>query len=62
MNTTTEQGITFLQAWNYGGPLMWVLAGLSVIAVTLMLYLLISLLMPKIMLSRNSVREILKTK
>ena len=24
--------ITFEQAWNYGGPLMWVLAGLSVIA------------------------------
>ena len=42
MNTTTEQGITFLQAWNYGGPLMWVLAGLSVIALTLMLYLLIA--------------------
>ena len=42
MNTTTEQGITFLQAWNYGGPLMWVLAGLSVIALTLMLYLLVA--------------------
>ena len=44
MNTLpnqTEQGITFLQAWTYGGPLMWVLAGLSVIALTLMLYLLI---------------------
>lgn len=44
MNTTTvtEQGITFLQAWTYGGPLMWVLAGLSVIALALMLYLLIA--------------------
>lgn len=43
MNTTTEQieqGITFLQAWSYGGPLMWVLAALSVIALALMLYLL----------------------
>ena len=45
MNTTpeqVEQGITFLQAWTYGGPLMWVLAGLSVIALTLILYLLIA--------------------
>ncbi|MBR4654302.1 MAG: MotA/TolQ/ExbB proton channel family protein [Kiritimatiellae bacterium] len=45
MNTIpnqAEQGITFLQAWTYGGPLMWVLAGLSVIALTLMLYLLIA--------------------
>ena len=42
MNTTSEQAITFLQAWTYGGPLMWVLAGLSVIALTLMLYLLLA--------------------
>ena len=45
MNTTTEQveqGITFLQAWTYGGPLMWVLAGLSVVALALMLYLLVA--------------------
>ena len=43
MNTTpAEQGITFLQAWTYGGPLMWVLAGLSVIALALMLYLLVA--------------------
>ena len=39
---TAEQGITFLQAWTYGGPLMWVLAGLSVLALTLMLYLLVA--------------------
>jgi len=31
--------ITFGQAWNYGGPLMWVLAGFSVFAVAVMLYL-----------------------
>jgi len=32
--------ITFRQAWDYGGPLMWVLAGLSVIAFAVCLYLL----------------------
>lgn len=32
-------GITFGQAWNYGGPLMWVLAALSVLALATMLYL-----------------------
>ena len=45
MNTLpnqAEQAITFLQAWTYGGPLMWALAGLSVIALTLMLYLLLA--------------------
>ena len=31
--------ITFEQAWNYGGPLMWVLAALSVFALTLLIYL-----------------------
>ena len=31
--------ITFRQAWDYGGPLMWVLAGLSVIAFAVCLYL-----------------------
>jgi len=31
--------ITFGQAWNYGGPLMWVLAGFSVFALAVMLYL-----------------------
>ncbi len=31
--------ITFEQAWNYGGPLMWVLAFFSVMALTVMLYL-----------------------
>ena len=35
-----ETGITLAQAWNYGGPLMWVLAGLSVIAGAIVLYLL----------------------
>ena len=40
--TTTEQGITFLQAWSYGGPLMWVLAALSVLALALVLYLLVA--------------------
>lgn len=32
-------GITFGQAWSYGGPLMWVLAFLSVLALTVMFYL-----------------------
>ena len=32
--------ITFRQAWDYGGPLMWVLAGLSVIAFAVCVYLL----------------------
>lgn len=31
--------ITFGQAWIYGGPLMWVLAGISVLALAVMLYL-----------------------
>jgi len=31
--------ITFGQAWNYGGPLMWVLAGFSVFALAVMIYL-----------------------
>jgi len=31
--------ITFGQAWNYGGPLMWVLAGFSVFALAVALYL-----------------------
>ena len=31
--------ITFEQAWVYGGPLMWVLAFLSVLALTVMMYL-----------------------
>ena len=34
--------ITFEQAWNYGGPLMWVLAFFSVWELALMLYLLYS--------------------
>ena len=36
MNTN---GITFEQAWNYGGPLMWVLAFFSVMALAVTLYL-----------------------
>ena len=31
--------ITFEQAWNYGGPLMWVLAALSVLALAAVFYL-----------------------
>jgi biopolymer transport protein ExbB/TolQ len=31
--------ITFEQAWNYGGPLMWVLAFFSVMELTVILYL-----------------------
>ena len=31
--------ITFEQAWNYGGPLMWVLAGISVFGLAVVLYL-----------------------
>ena len=31
--------ITFRQAWEYGGPLMWVLAGFSVIAFAVCVYL-----------------------
>ena len=34
--------ITFEQAWNYGGPLMWVLAGLSVFALAVFLFLLVA--------------------
>lgn len=32
-------GITFGQAWQYGGALMWVLAFLSVVALAVILYL-----------------------
>ena len=32
-------GITFGQAWNYGGPLMWVLSFFSVMALAVMFYL-----------------------
>lgn len=35
-----ETGMTLAQAWNYGGPLMWALAALSVVALALVLYLL----------------------
>ena len=33
--------ITFGQAWAYGGVLMWVLAGVSVVAMTVVLYLIV---------------------
>ncbi len=36
---TVEQSITLMQAWEYGGSLMWVLLGMSVIALALILYL-----------------------
>ena len=39
MNIT---GITLAEAWRNGGPLMWVLAGLSVIALAIVLYLLVA--------------------
>ena len=39
MNIT---GVTLAEAWRNGGPLMWVLAGLSVIALAIVLYLLLS--------------------
>ena len=35
-------GITLAEAWRNGGPLMWVLAGLSVIALAVVLYLLVA--------------------
>jgi len=34
--------ITFGQAWNYGGPLMWVLVGFSVFAFAVVIYLWVS--------------------
>ena len=40
MNEVT--GITLKQAWVYGGPLMWVLAGLSVIALAVVFCLLVA--------------------
>ncbi|MBQ6137851.1 MAG: MotA/TolQ/ExbB proton channel family protein [Kiritimatiellae bacterium] len=33
------QAITFGQAWNYGGPLMWVLAVISVAELAVVIYL-----------------------
>jgi len=41
-NSIMDTGITFLQAWNYGGFLMWVLAAFSVLALALVLYLLVA--------------------
>lgn len=50
-----ETGMTLAQAWNYGGPLMWVLAALSVIALAIVLYLLFAqrreALMPRTLMS-----------
>ena len=40
--TLNEAGITLATAWKSGGPLMWVLAGLSVIALAVILYLLLA--------------------
>ena len=37
-----ETAITLRQAWQYGGPLMWVLAGLSVLALAKILVLLVA--------------------
>ena len=37
-----EQSITLMQAWQYGGDLMWVLLGMSVIALALILYLIVA--------------------
>ena len=37
-----ETVITLRQAWQYGGPLMWVLAGLSVLALAKILVLLVA--------------------
>ena len=36
------QSITLMQAWQYGGDLMWVLLGMSVMALALMFYLLVA--------------------
>ena len=37
-----ETAITFQQAWQWGGPLMWVLAGLSVLALAKIFVLLVA--------------------
>lgn len=39
-NTFAGGDVTFGQAWEYGGPLMWVLAFLSVAALATVLYIL----------------------
>ncbi len=39
-STAVVGKITFEEAWSYGGNLMWVLVGFSVVALTVMLYLL----------------------
>ncbi len=50
-----ETGITLAQAWQFGGPLMWVLAALSVLAFTVVLYILFAqrrdALMPRSLMS-----------
>ena len=37
-----DNGLTLAQAWAYGGPLMWVLAGLSVLALAVVFCLLVA--------------------
>lgn len=37
-----QGGITFLQAWEWGGWIMWVLAGLSVLMLALVIYLVVA--------------------
>ena len=39
---TAEKGITFLQAWGFGGTLMWVLLAMSIVAFALAVYLAIA--------------------
>lgn len=50
-----ETGITLAQAWQFGGPLMWVLAAISVLAFTVVLYILFAqrreALMPRTLMS-----------
>ena len=40
---TNSYGMTFRQAWEYGGWIMWVLAALSVFALSLVFYLIVAL-------------------
>lgn len=50
-----ESGITLAQAWQFGGPLMWVLAALSILAFAVVLYILVvqrrDALMPRALMS-----------
>lgn len=38
-----EYGMTFKQAWEYGGAIMWVLAAVSIFALAMVLYFLVAL-------------------